>query len=378
MPIFGYILLAAIVLLTPEQVLADGSAAKASQVVDLAKRFLEPRPGKVVPRALSIALGDKGNLILAEGFGEAQAGVPATADTVYHIGSLTKQFTAAAILSLIDSGARQPRSGELLALDTPLRDIFDGTERWTSPDQRPVTVRSLLSMTSNLPNFTRDPPAGADPWGAVEVPQLFAALKRQVPRGWPNTFEYSNTSYFLLAQIIEASLRASNGTHRTMRDYVRTVLLQTAGMTRTGFVSDYAQNSVVAAPAYRRRPAFAQPHWLAGCADMASSAADLFAWNKGLMDQGLISQASRKAMFSDAARVDPLTYDGMGWYVRHEDHRDIYFHSGSVPGFTSYNAIEKDTSTGAWSSVTLLTNSDGVEGLEQLADDIFSVVRGAH
>lgn len=370
------ILTAVLVLLAPEAGRANWSRRHADEVERLIQRFLQPREGLVPPSAVSVAIGVEGKLVFAQGYGEARPGVPATAWTVYHIGSLTKQFTAAAMLKLIEGGVRAPLSRRPVGLDTPLRDIFEGTERWGAADQPPVTVRSLLTMTSNLPNFTREPPRGADPWGAVEVPQLIAALKNEVPRGWPNTFEYSNTGYFLIAQIIEASLREDGGGRRpSAREYVHQMLLGPAGMTLSGFVGDYAPASVVAQPQYRRRPAFTQPHWLDGCADMASSAVDLFAWDKALMDGRLISAASRDSMLSDAARVDPLTYYGMGWYVRHEDRRDSYYHSGSVPGFTSYNAIERDRDDGGWISVTILTNSDGVTGLDQLADDIFGVAR---
>jgi hypothetical protein len=80
-------------------------------------------------------------------------------------------------------------------------------------------------------------------------------------------------------------------------------------------------------------------------------------------------------MFSDAARVDPLTYYGMGWFIGHEDGWDSYHHSGSVPGYTAYNAILRQTRSASWLSVTLLTNSDGVEGLDRLADDILYGLR---
>ncbi|MEI9899085.1 MAG: serine hydrolase domain-containing protein [Hyphomicrobium sp.] len=368
------VLIAALALLTSGAANADWPAQGSRRVEELIQHYLRPSRTRVVPTGLSVSIGVNGDMVFAAGFGTIGADAKATATTVYHIGSLTKQFTAAAMLKRIEDGARAPLSRRPLGLDTQLRDIFDGTEKWAVADQSPVTVHSLLTMTSNLPNFTAEPPGGADPWGAVEAPQLFAALKRQVPRGWPNTFEYSNTGYFLLAQIIEASLQPGAGHPRTLRDYVRDALLRPAGLRQTGFVGDDAMNSVVAQPQFRRRPAFAQPHWLDGCADMASNAVDLFAWNKALIEGRLISPANLKAMFSDAARVDPATYYGMGWYVRHEPDWDSYFHSGSVPGYTSYNAIEKNRADG-WISVTLLTNSDGVEGLDELADDIFNIVR---
>lgn len=353
---------------------AEWSTQKAAQVDALVSHFLAPRIGGGVPPSLSLAISVGGKLVLAKGYGQARPDAAATEQTVYHIGSLTKQFTAAAVLWLIENGAKAPITGSPLTLDTPMRAIFEGVDKWASEEEPAITVRSLLTMTSNLPNFTKQPPPDVDPWGAVEAPRLLAALKRLPPHGWPNTFEYSNTSYFLLARIVEA-VAFTNQVRGTSRDYVRAAILAKAEMNRTGFVGDYAPGSELAAPHYRRRPAFAQPDWLNGCGDMASNVVDLFAWNKALMDGRIIGADSRHLMFSDAARVDPLNYYGMGWFIGHENGWDSFSHSGSVPGFTSYNAILKLHSSEAWLSVTLLTNSDGVEGLDQLADDLLYLAR---
>jgi hypothetical protein len=108
---------------------------------------------------------------------------------------------------------------------------------------------------------------------------------------------------------------------------------------------------------------------------MASNVVDLFAWNAALMAGRILNPESRMAMFSDAARVDPVTYYGMGWFVSHENGWDQFSHSGSVPGFTSFNAIFKRQNSSSWLSITLLTNSDGVDGLDALADDLFDLAR---
>jgi len=253
-------------------------------------------------------------------------------------------------------------------------EVFEGVERWSAEDEPPITVRSLLSMTSNLPNFTRHPPRDADPWGAVAMPKLLAALKELPPHGWPNTFEYSNTSYFLLARLVEATA-AATGRPVSAREYVRTNILKPAHLEHTGFAGEDAPGADEADPHYSRRPAFAMPHWLDGCGDMTSTASDLFAWNKALIGGRIIGAAGLRAMLSDGARVDPLTFYGMGWFISHEEGWDSFYHSGSVPGFTSYNAIVRRQGSSRWLSVTLLTNSDGVEGLDALADDILEVVR---
>jgi CubicO group peptidase (beta-lactamase class C family) len=354
----------------------DWSAQKAAQVDALITHYLRPQRllGDRPPPALSVAIGVNGKLVAAKGYGEARPSVAATERTVYHIGSLTKQLTAAAVLRLIEEGAQAPVTGATMTLDTEMRAVFEGVGSWTAPDEPSITVRSLLTMTSNLPNFTRRPPPSVDPWGAVSAPRLLHELKQLSPHGWPHSFEYSNTSYFLLAQAIEAVRRSSGVETPGYRDYIRASVLVPAGMTQTGFVDAYVPGSDLAMPHYRRRPAFAKPDWLSGCGDMASNVLDMFAWNKALMAGRVIGAESREAMFSDGGRVGPMTYYGMGWFVEHENGVDIYSHSGSVPGFTSYNAIVVRPGTSSWFSVTLLTNSDGIEGLDQLADDLFRVI----
>jgi CubicO group peptidase (beta-lactamase class C family) len=361
---------------------SDWTGAKRAEADALIEHFMRPRlvPGARQPPALSVAIGIGGKLVLAKGYGEARPGAPAGAETIYHVGSLTKQFTAAAVLRLIEDGAVAPLTHAPLTLETPMSDVFEGVRNWNAEDEPPITIRSLLNMTSNLPNFTRRPPPSVDPWGAVPAPRLLAELKKLSPTGWPHSFEYSNTSYFLLAQAIEAIEAVHPGEHPaglTYRDYIRAVTIAKAGMTHTGFVGEKAMTGDVAIPQYRRRSAFMQPDWLNGCCDLVSNAVDLFAWNAALMSGRIIGAQSRASMFSDGGRVDPVTYYGMGWFINHEGGWDSYSHSGSVPGYTSYNAIHLKRGTQSWMSITLLTNADGVEGLEQLAEDLFDVSRGA-
>lgn len=351
--------------------------AKAEQADKLIGRFRASLAGggALAQPSIALGIGVNGGLAVAKGYGEAAPGVPATAETIYHVGSLAKQLTAAGVLDLIDRGATL-RSGAALTLDAPLTQIFSGVEHWANAGERPVTIRNLLTMTSNLPNFTRRPPADTDPWGRIGAPELLSAIKTLRPWGWPDSFEYSNTSYFLLAEIMEEAIAPGEGLPRSHRDYLRSVIFPRAGMSHTGFVGAYAAGTSVASPIYRRRPAFDQPDWLKGSADVASNVRDLFAWDRALMESRALSRPMGELMFSDAARVTPQDYYGMGWFIRHEEGRDVFSHSGLVPGYTSYNTIVRLTGTNApqgsepWVSVTLLLNSDGIEGLDELAEDL--------
>lgn len=384
---------ALVIVLIFDQVIAAGPLSAASWTAEksaaaeaLVERFrarLDASRGTLPETVLALAIGSEHGRALARGYGMLAPGVPATEHTVFHVGSLAKQFTAAAVLDLIARKATL-RDGTPLALDLALARIFKGVEHWPGADagtgKQPVTLRTLLTMTSNLPNFTRRPPASADPWGRIGAPQLLSELKKLEPSGWPNTFEYSNTSYFLLAEAIEEALPPGEAAPRSHRDYLRRVIFPRAGLAETGFVGDAMAGVGYAPPIYRKRPVFDQPDWLKGSADVASSAADLLSWDAALMGGRVLAPDWFALMVSDGARVTPDLYYGMGWFVEHRSGVDVFSHSGLVPGYTSFNLIAADTNaggapTGAWTSVTLLVNTDVVDGLDTLAEDLLRLAR---
>jgi D-alanyl-D-alanine carboxypeptidase len=358
----------------------DKSAKVDALIESFLARIDAAAPG--LPAAsLAVAIGSERTLLLGKAYGEAAPGHPATVHTVYHVGSLAKQFTAAAVLDLVNRRARL-RDGTPLALDLSLSKVFKGVEHWPGKEAgqglQPVTVESLLTMTSNLPNFTRLPPATTDPWGRIGAPELLSELKKLKPSGWPNTFEYSNTSYFLLAEVIEEAVPPGEVTPHAQHEYLRRAVFARAGLGETGFVGDYAPGSDVARPIHRRKPVFDQPDWLKGSADVASSAADLYAWNAAFMGGRVLPVDVASLMVSDRARVTPELYYGMGWFVEHRaGGRDLFTHSGLVPGFTSYNLIAATRGAAlherGWTSVTLLVNTDVVDGLDLLAEDLLRI-----
>jgi CubicO group peptidase (beta-lactamase class C family) len=357
---------------------AEWSAYKTARVDALIERFVRGSlEAQSSAYALSLVLGINGELVLAKGYGKARPGLPADEHTIYHIGSLTKQFTAAAVLSLVEHGTKAPLSGAPMTLSSPAVDFFAGADNWVSPDRPTITVQSLLTMTSALPKLIEHPPPMADPWGPIPAARMLDAMKRLSPSGRPFEYSYSNSSYFLLAQLVETVTG-----RESYRDYLRAAVLSKAGLQDTGFIGDYAPGAAMAVatpswgpstPRHRRRPAFVEPDWLKGSADMASSAHDLFVWNKALMEDSILCRSSRLLMFSDLARVGPSRYYGMGWFIEHADGWDRFSHTGDVPGFTSLNMIMKATQNGEWLSVSVLTNRDGVENLDRLAADIAEV-----
>lgn len=350
---------------------------KAQKLQHLVDRFISVKRAGNRPLAdsLSIAIGTENGLLTAAAFGAAGPGQPATPDTIYHVGSLTKPFTAFAALKLVEQGA-QAHDGSVIKLSTPLKIIFSGVGHWKNRDGTAITLRNLLTMTSTLPNLTSRPPNPLDPWGRVPAKHILVALKATYPRPVSSTFEYSNTSYFLLSEVIDDVLMRRRTGPKTYREFLRRILLDKSGMRHTGFVGEpLPRNAKIAKPRYRAKPAFVQPDWLKGSADMRSTASDIYKMNKAMLDGQFLSDTSTKLMFSELNRVTPFDWYGMGWFVRDRGNEVTYSHSGSVPGFTSFNQVTRFRNRKGWLAITVLSNSTQVEGLDILAKDINRLLR---
>jgi CubicO group peptidase (beta-lactamase class C family) len=208
--------------------------------------------------AYGIVLG--GELVHAAGLGERQlGGPPPDADTVFRIASMTKSFTASAILALRDDG--------VLTLDDPAEQYVPELRGWPSvtPDSVRVSIRHLLTMTAGFPTD--------DPWGdrqqGLPLAEFAALLSRGVCFNWaPGTrFEYSNLGYAILGRVITAVTGAA------YPDYVRHRLLRPLGMARSGYEAEEFEHPggelAGVARGYRRTPG--------GWAEVAFDAAGAFA-----------------------------------------------------------------------------------------------------
>jgi CubicO group peptidase (beta-lactamase class C family) len=195
--------------------LPHGAAATADEVVATFQRG-----GGQPAVAYGIVAG--GSLAHAGGVGESWlGGPPPGADTVFRIASMTKSFTASAVLALRDSG--------VLRLDDPVTDFVSELrgQPGATADSPAISLRHLLTMTAGFPTD--------DPWGdrqqGTPLPDFAAILARGVRPAWaPGTrFEYSNLGYAVLGRVIAAVAQADYA------DFVRDRILGPLAMTRTGF-----------------------------------------------------------------------------------------------------------------------------------------------
>jgi CubicO group peptidase (beta-lactamase class C family) len=198
---------------------ADGLPRGALAAVDGIADGFHLRNGQP---GLAYGIVAAGSLVHARGLGERWlGGPPPDAGTVFRIASMTKSFTAAAVLALRDDGA--------LALDDPAEDYVPELRglRPATADSPRTSVRHLLTMTAGFPTD--------DPWGDRQQglpPEDFSEfLTGGVSFAWaPGTrFEYSNLGYAILGRLVAAAAGAG------YQAFVRDRLLGPLGMSRTGF-----------------------------------------------------------------------------------------------------------------------------------------------
>jgi CubicO group peptidase (beta-lactamase class C family) len=181
-----------------------------------------------------------GELVHVGGLGERRlGGARPDAETVFRIASMTKSFTASAVLLLRDEGA--------LALDDLAEGYVPELRGWppVTPDAARVTVRHLLTMTAGFPTD--------DPWGdrqqGLPLDDFAKFLADGVSFAWaPGTrFEYSNLGYAILGRIVTAASGVP------YQDFIRERLMLPLGMTRSGYEADVTDEDGLAS-GYRRAP----------------------------------------------------------------------------------------------------------------------------
>jgi len=246
--------------------------------VDRLARSYQQRGGQP-GLAYGIVLG--GELVHAAGLGQRHVGgPPPDAGTVFRTASMTKSFTASAILALRDDG--------VLKLDDPAEEYVPELRGWPSvtPDSARVSIRHLLTMTAGFPTD--------DPWGdrqqGLPLEDFDRFLAGGVGFNWaPGTrFEYSNLGYAILGRVITAVTGAP------YPDYVRHRLLHPLGMMRTGYEAEEFETpgeqltgSAGTARGYRRTPdgwaevAFDASGAFAPMGGIFSSVTDLARWVSG-------------------------------------------------------------------------------------------------
>jgi D-alanyl-D-alanine carboxypeptidase len=307
----------------------------------------------------------KGGAVLASGaygFADLENRVPATVGTVYAIGSLTKTFTAAAVLALADDGK--------LSLDDPLGKFVPS---FPEPG-RSATVRQLLNHTSGIRSMTSlGPRYWAQAGREIEPADLVAIYANEPPDFAPGAaYRYSNSGYVLLGLVVEKASGMSWGHFVTKR------FLAPLGLsgTRDGQTADLVPGR---ARAYSRTKAGGFENawhvsltqgYAAGA--LLSTAPDVAAWIRRLVIEPPVSDASARAMTTPATLADgkALSY-GYGLGVDTFARRKRLFHGGGLPGFDAWAAYIPGDDL----AVAVLCNTDG-DAATEVADAMAGLLLG--
>jgi len=305
----------------------------------------------------SVLLARDGQPIVSRGYGLAniENDVSNTPQTVFRLGSVTKQFTAMAILLLQERGK--------LSVNDPIcKYLSDCPQTW-----QPITIKNLLTHTAGIPNYTDFPDFTKTAAAETTTAELITRFRdKPLQFALGEKFAYSNSGYYLLGAIIE---RVSG---KSYPDFLQENIFAPLGMKHTGYDNPVRIIKNRAAGYARTNDGFinAAPismstAYAAGA--LYSTVEDLLLWDQSLYTEKLVSRKSLDEAFT------PFKSNyGYGWSIGKRYDRQVIAHGGGIFGFSSYIArYPADHVT-----VIVLSNVEGAPSGE-IANSLAAIVFGA-
>lgn len=261
----------------------------------------------------------------ARGFANLEFQIPNTLRTKFNLGSMAKQFVAAAILKLDQEGK--------LSVKDPIQKYIS---EYPSPQGQQVTIHQLLCHSSGIPSIgRRDGLADVDwdgnPTSLAKTIGLSWNLPLQFAPG--SQYRYNNTGYVILALIIERVGKKPFDVWMRDNLFRPCGLMETEVMDGKSILSQLASGYQNYFPNYER-PNYVHPTWQWGMAGVCSTALDMHHWMQVLQTTQYLDDAHRKLLFSHhIPRSRTGTYYGYGWFISPRDGRDWIWSGGTVEGF---------------------------------------------
>jgi CubicO group peptidase (beta-lactamase class C family) len=318
--------------------------------------------GKLVGASVAVVKGNDTIALKAYGKANLEFDVPTPPHAVYEIGSVTKQFTGAAMMQLVEQGK--------VSLDDDMHKYLPNFDT----QGRKITVRQLLNHTSGIKGYT-------------EIPEFRSLTPLKAPRDTllqivskkPHDFEpgeeeiYNNTGFFLAGLIIE---KVSGMPYE---EYVQKNLFDRAGMKDSHYCSETKihKGKVTGYDSDSTGPIIKGPlshQWPYAAGSLCSSAADLVAWNTALHRDGKIlgPEAYKEFIHADTLNDGSRLGYGKGIAVYDRLGHHALHHGGGINGFLSENIYFPDDSL----SVVVLYNTAGPASPDAAATAIAETVIG--
>jgi CubicO group peptidase (beta-lactamase class C family) len=277
----------------------------------------------------TILIAKNNDVLFSKGYGmsDYNNNTVNTPQTVFEIGSITKQFTASAILMLQEKKLLSVQD----TLDKYIPDYPNGDK---------IKIQNLLNHTSGIPEylgFIKFDKIGIHSYTTEEIIELVKNKPLEFKTG--TKFKYSNSNYLLLGYIIE---KISNLKYE---DYIEKNILKPLNMDKTGFLS--RQNIIkYKAIGYERINAKANEYKAAyeeepslpyAAGEIYSTTEDLYRWESALYKGRLI----KKELLNEMLTPCQGSY-GYGWFLQNTSRDKIAYHGGNIPGYTAYVEINID------------------------------------
>lgn len=341
---------------------APAAAINAAQLAAI-DAYVQAQMARSHVPGLALVVTLDGKPVLEKGYGvlDSASGAIVTPDSVFQIASVTKQFTASAIMLLAQDGKLQ--------LDDPItRHLPTAPQAWSG-----ITLRHLLNHTSG---FTRDfpeemlmPLLGKLPPPPDTLVTMAADTERLAAPGVQHV--YSNVGYHLLGFVVEKV----SGLHfaELLRQRVFAPLgMSTAGMISAplpaGMATGYQWNGTALAPV---SGLMATPGFMEGEGGLRMSARDLAKWDAALLGESYLSRASLTLMHTPARLLDGKSVQyGLGWVIDEVNRQPFTWHNGQLEGFRSQ--FTRHTSAGL--SVIVLANASEAP-LDAIAARVSAIVK---
>lgn len=255
---------------------------------------------------------------------DLQTPKPMQTDMIFRIGSMTKQYTAIAVMQLVEQGK------------IALQDSIQQYAREFPSKGYPITIENVLTQTSGIPDYltikNTDPAKDRDEYTPAQGVDYFKDAPLNFKPG--SKFEYSNSNFYLLGYIIEQV------TGQTYESYIKKHLFESAGLNHTYYLFK-GENVPNMAEGYSRpdgknwTPTELQaPTVMYATGAIMSNADDLFKWHHALYAGKLITpktlqKATTPYRFADGS----LSEYAYGWFIRNLDGSSTIEHSGSTDGY---------------------------------------------
>lgn len=313
--------------------------------------------------SVSIAIVERGQPAYAKAFGKASLDPNRAADahTRYAVGSVSKQFTVAAILLIAEQGK--------LSLDDKVSKYFPDLTRANE-----ITVRELLSHTSGYEDYAPQDYIIPE-WIKPTTPEAVLDQWAKKPLDFdPGTrWQYSNTNYVLAGRIFE---KASG---QQLMPFLKEKFFDPLGMTSAGDCSvDKTPEDAVAYTRYAlgpARPALREgPGWYFAAGELCMTPADLARWDSAFLHKQILSAQSYNEFTTEILLKDgDHTRYALGLQIGQHNNIPVIYHGGEVSGFLTLNQVFPTRDA----AVIVCSNQDGIDLIEPVAAVIANWVLGS-